>query len=175
MNAMALPFRFRIRNSSPVCLRSSRLPLGHGGSPQHGIFTSERGRNILFLFFKLEGQSGVRTRDLRHSKQAALTIAPYRAPANQPRESPENGKMNYQILASRRNTRKSAMHATSQSWRLRTILDLWPTHSLRFLWMGRTCTRSPMAISSYMTGCSGNYHTRALTHIFIKKNYFLNW
>ena len=40
---------------------------------------------VSVFFFKLEGQSGVRTRDLRHSKQAALTHAPYRAPANQPR------------------------------------------------------------------------------------------
>ena len=30
-------------------LRPSSLPPGHGGSPQYIIFTSERGRNILFL------------------------------------------------------------------------------------------------------------------------------
>ena len=49
--------------------------LGHGGSPQYWIFTSERwGRNLFFL--KLECQSGVRARDLRLSKQAAVTTTP---------------------------------------------------------------------------------------------------
>ena len=52
MNEMTLPFRHRIRNSIPVALRSSTLPLGHGDSPQHLIFTSER-----FVSLKLEGQS----------------------------------------------------------------------------------------------------------------------
>ena len=71
-----MPFRHRIRNSNPGGLRPSTLPLGHWGSPQYLIFTSERGRDILFLW-NLEGQSGVRTRDLRLSKQAAaLTTAP---------------------------------------------------------------------------------------------------
>ena len=50
MNEMTLPSRHRIRNSSPGCLRPSTLPLPHGGSPQYWIFTSERGRNILFLW-----------------------------------------------------------------------------------------------------------------------------
>ena len=45
---MTLPSR--IRNSCPVGLSSSTLPLGHGGSPQYWIFTSEWGRNILFLW-----------------------------------------------------------------------------------------------------------------------------
>ena len=36
-------------NSSPGGLRLSTLALGHGGSPQYWIITSERGRNILFL------------------------------------------------------------------------------------------------------------------------------
>ena len=37
------------RNSSPGGLRSSTLPLGHGGSPQYWIITSERRRNIFFF------------------------------------------------------------------------------------------------------------------------------
>ena len=31
------------------CLRPSTLPLGHGGSPQYRIFTSERGRKFCFF------------------------------------------------------------------------------------------------------------------------------
>ena len=34
----------------PWRLRSSSLPLGHGGSPQYWIFASEQRRNILFLW-----------------------------------------------------------------------------------------------------------------------------
>ena len=59
MNEMTLPSRHRIRNSSPGGLRPSTLPLGHGVSPQYWIFTSERGRNILFSV-KLKGKSGIR-------------------------------------------------------------------------------------------------------------------
>ena len=40
--------RHKIRNSSPGGLRPSTLPLGHRGSPQYLIFTSERRRNIVF-------------------------------------------------------------------------------------------------------------------------------
>ena len=47
MKEMKLASRHRIRNSRPGVLRPSTLPLGHGGSPQHKIFTSERGH-----FFK---------------------------------------------------------------------------------------------------------------------------
>ena len=68
MNGMALPSRHRIRNSSPGGLRSSTLPLGHE-------WASERGGGH-FVALKLEGQSGARTRDLRHSKRAALTTVP---------------------------------------------------------------------------------------------------
>ena len=50
MKEMTLPSRHRIRNSSPGGLRPSMLPLYHRGSPQYQIFTSERGRNILFLW-----------------------------------------------------------------------------------------------------------------------------
>ena len=46
---MTLPSRHRIRNSSSDRLRPSPLLLGHGGSPQYGIFTSERGVNIFFF------------------------------------------------------------------------------------------------------------------------------
>ena len=35
MNDMTPPSRHRIRNLSPVGLRLSTLPLGHGGSPQY--------------------------------------------------------------------------------------------------------------------------------------------
>ena len=42
------------RNSTPVGLRPSPLPLGHGGSSNYWIFTSERGRNILYLWKRPE-------------------------------------------------------------------------------------------------------------------------
>ena len=47
---MTLPSRHRILNSSSGYLRLNMLPLGHGGSSQYWIFTSERGRNILSLW-----------------------------------------------------------------------------------------------------------------------------
>ena len=74
MNVMTLPSRHRIRNSNAVGVRprTQGLPLVRGGSQQ---YTSERGKNI-FFFLKLDSQSGVRNRDRRHSKQAALTTAP---------------------------------------------------------------------------------------------------
>ena len=75
MNEMTLPSRHRIQNSIFGGLRPSTLHLGHGGSPLYCIFTSERGKNF-FDSLKLEGQSGVRTRNLRLSKQAALSTAP---------------------------------------------------------------------------------------------------
>ena len=79
MNEMTLSTRHRIRNLSPGCLRPNTLPLGRGGSPKYWIIvTSERERNILFLWNL--GQSGFRTRDLRLSKQAALTTAPWPPP-----------------------------------------------------------------------------------------------
>ena len=74
MDEMILPSWHRIRNSSPGGLRPSTLTLGHGGFPQYWIFTSDRGRNI-FVSLTLEGQNGVRTRDRRLSKQAAVTTA----------------------------------------------------------------------------------------------------
>ena len=50
MNEVTLPSRHMIRNSSSGGLRPSTPPLGHGGWPQYWIFTSERSRNILFLW-----------------------------------------------------------------------------------------------------------------------------
>ena len=50
MNEMTLPYRNRIQNSGPGGLRPSTLPVGHGGSPQFWVFTSERWRNFLFLW-----------------------------------------------------------------------------------------------------------------------------
>ena len=44
-------------------------------SPQYSIARCERVKNILF-FLELEGQRGVRTLDLRLSKQATLTTVP---------------------------------------------------------------------------------------------------
>ena len=49
MNEITMPSRHSIQNSYPGGMRSSTLPIGHGGSPQYRIFTSERGRNNLFL------------------------------------------------------------------------------------------------------------------------------
>ena len=48
MNEMTLASRHSIQNSNPSGLRPGTLPLGNGGSPQHWIFASERGRNNLF-------------------------------------------------------------------------------------------------------------------------------
>ena len=47
---MTLLPRQRIRNSYSGGMRPSSLLLGHGGSPQYWLFTSEKGRNFLFLW-----------------------------------------------------------------------------------------------------------------------------
>ena len=74
MNEMTLPSGHRLRNSSPDGMRSSTFPLGSRRfSTILNIY--ERGGKKHFVSLKLEGQSGVRTRDLRHSKQTALTTA----------------------------------------------------------------------------------------------------
>ena len=75
MNETTLPSRHRIRNSSPV-----------GLDAEHATFLSRRLTTILnlyesarkkhFVSLKIESKSGVRIRDLRLSKQAALTTAP---------------------------------------------------------------------------------------------------
>ena len=49
MKKMTLPSKHNIRNSNPGGMRSRTIRLGHGGCPQYKIFTSERGRNSLFL------------------------------------------------------------------------------------------------------------------------------
>ena len=65
MTAMTLPFKHRIRNSSPGGLSPSTLStilnLYEGAGKKHSVY------------LKLEGQCGVRNRDLRLSKQASLT------------------------------------------------------------------------------------------------------
>ena len=80
---MTLPSRHTIRNSGPGSLRPSTLPFGHGGSPQYWIFTKH------FVSLKVGGQSGARTRNLRLSKQAALTTAA----RNNFKAAPWNDKM----------------------------------------------------------------------------------
>ena len=49
MDEMTLPFRHRIRDSSPCSLRSSSLPLCDGGSSQYLIFMSGK---ETFCFFE---------------------------------------------------------------------------------------------------------------------------
>ena len=66
MNEMTLSSRHRIRNSSPGGLRPSTLPLGHAGSPQYWIFTSEWGR-------KFEGI--LRETNTKIQPDAGLTLA----------------------------------------------------------------------------------------------------
>ena len=48
---MTLSPRHRIRNSSPGGLRSSTLPLGHGGSPRYWLFYVD-GEETFFVSFK---------------------------------------------------------------------------------------------------------------------------
>ena len=69
MNEMTLPSRHRIRISNPGDLGSSALPRATI------LNLCEWAGKKQFVSLKLEGQSGVRTRDLRHSKQADLTTA----------------------------------------------------------------------------------------------------
>ena len=76
MNEMTLPFRHRIRNSSPGSLRPSTLPLGHGGSEQYLRMSGEE----TFLR-NLKGRVG--TRDLRQSKQLALSLHEGPRPLNE--------------------------------------------------------------------------------------------
>ena len=51
MIEMTLSSRHRIRNSSPGGLRSSTLPLGHGGSPQYWLSHVDR-EETFFVSFK---------------------------------------------------------------------------------------------------------------------------
>ena len=63
---MTLPSRYRTRNWCLGGMRPNTLPLGHGGSTNI---------ECLQLSWDQIGQIGVRTRDLRLSKQAAVTTA----------------------------------------------------------------------------------------------------
>ena len=56
---MTLPFRHRIRNSSPGGLRPSTLPLGHGGSHHYWVFYEWMGKKH-FGFFQT-AETGKRT------------------------------------------------------------------------------------------------------------------
>ena len=76
MNDMTLSARHMIRNSCPGGLRPSTLSLVDGGFSQYCIFTSERGRNILYVWNLHEYRSGGRTRNLRCFTQAASTTVP---------------------------------------------------------------------------------------------------
>ena len=49
MSEMTLPSRHRIRNSNPVGLRPSTLPLGHGGSSQYCVLRVDRGETFFFF------------------------------------------------------------------------------------------------------------------------------
>ena len=71
---MTLPSGHRSRNSWPGGLRPSTPPLGHGGS--HNIESLRVSGEEHLVSLKLDDQSGVRTRDLRLSKQSPLTTAP---------------------------------------------------------------------------------------------------
>ena len=73
MNEMTLSSRDRLRNSSPGGLRPARY-LSVTEAP-HNIESLRVSRKEA-LSLLLERQSGVRTRDLRLVKQAALTNAP---------------------------------------------------------------------------------------------------
>ena len=74
MNEMTLPFRHMIRNSNPGGLSPSTLTLGHGGSSQYCIITSERGRNILFRL----------NLKVRVGFEPAISDFPSRQPASTP-------------------------------------------------------------------------------------------
>ena len=72
MNEFTLPSRHRIRNLRVGGLRPSTLPLGHGGNIESLRVSGEEA----FVSLKLEGQSGVLTRDLRLIKHSALPTTP---------------------------------------------------------------------------------------------------
>ena len=72
---MTLPYRHRIRNSSSGGVRPSTLPLGHRDSPQYWIFTSDRGKNILFLW-NSNARAGFETRELRLLNHCARKLPP---------------------------------------------------------------------------------------------------
>ena len=69
MNGMTLPSRYIIQNSGPGGLRSSMLPEAPHNIESLRVSVEE-------TFFFIESWMPERTRDLRLSKQAALTSAP---------------------------------------------------------------------------------------------------
>ena len=71
VNAIALPFRYRIRNSSAGDLTPSTLPLGHGNS--HNAESLRVSVEETFCFFETWTSERERTRNLRLSKQVDLT------------------------------------------------------------------------------------------------------
>ena len=80
MNEMTLPSRHRLLNSSNGILRTSTLPLDHGGSLQYGMSTKEQRRNILFLCnltdrVMFEPTISAFPASLQRLKQTALTSA----------------------------------------------------------------------------------------------------
>ena len=70
MIEMTLSSRHRTRNSSPVGLRPSTLPLGHGGSPQYWLLHVD-GEETFFVSFK-PSRPGTEPRTLAW-KAAVLT------------------------------------------------------------------------------------------------------
>ena len=78
MIEMTLSSRHRIRNLSPGGLRSSTLPLGHGGSPQYWLSHVD-GEETFVVSFKPTGNrtpnSGVKGSGANHyPKAAALDV-----------------------------------------------------------------------------------------------------
>ena len=67
MNEMTLLSRHRIQNSSPGDLSPNTPPFGQVTEAPHNTKSSR-----VSVFLKLEGQSGVRIRDLRLSNQAGF-------------------------------------------------------------------------------------------------------
>ena len=71
---MRLSSRHRIRHLRPGGLRPSTLLLGHGGSSQYSISTSERGKTICFFRAAETGKrtpsSGVKSSGANHYPRA---------------------------------------------------------------------------------------------------------
>ena len=74
MNARTLPSRHMSQNSSNNGLKPNTLPLGHGGS--YNMDSLRVSGEKTFVSLKHEYQSGVQSRDLWLSRQAALTTTP---------------------------------------------------------------------------------------------------
>ena len=74
MDEMTLSSRHRIQNSSPGGLRPSTLP--PVTEAPHDTESLQVSGKKYFVSIEIEDQSGARTRDLRLSKQTALTTVP---------------------------------------------------------------------------------------------------